>query len=100
MSLSSEHRFIIGRLRTMEILQVCSAESWGGGEHHVADLTRALVSRGHHLHLSVRPAPRRRDALQTLPICGQELPWRNAADLGSARRLATIIQDEKIDVVH
>jgi glycosyltransferase involved in cell wall biosynthesis len=100
MSLSSEHRFIIGRLPTMEILQVSSAESWGGGEHHVADLTRALVSRGHHLHLAVRPATPLRDALSNLPICWHELPLRNAADLGSARRLAAIVQHEKIDAVH
>jgi glycosyltransferase involved in cell wall biosynthesis len=84
----------------MEILQVCSAESWGGGEHHVADLTRALVSRGHHLHLAVRPGTPLRSVLSDLPIRWCELPLRNAADLPSARRLATIIRDQKIEVVH
>jgi L-malate glycosyltransferase len=84
----------------MEILQVCSAESWGGGEHHVADLARALVSRGHRLHFAVRPGTPLRNALSDVTICWHELPLRNAADLGSARRLGAIIRDEKIDVVH
>ncbi|HZN11382.1 MAG TPA: glycosyltransferase family 4 protein [Blastocatellia bacterium] len=84
----------------MKILQVSSAESWGGGERHVADLTRALVERGHRLHLAVRPASPLRTPLRDLPVTWHELGLRNAADLSSARRLDALIRAEGIEVLH
>ncbi len=84
----------------MNILQVCSAESLGGGERHVADLTRALIERGHKLHLAVRPQSPLRAALADLPVNWHEVGMRNALDWGSARRLAAIIRDEHIEVMH
>lgn len=84
----------------MKILQVCSAENLGGGERHVTDLTRALIERGHELHLGVRSGSPLRKVLADLPINWHELKLRNALDWGSARRLATIIREQNIEVLH
>ena len=84
----------------MKILQVCSADSLGGGERHVIDLTRAMIDRGHQLHLAVRPKSPLIDALADTPAHWHELGLRNALDIISAQRLARIIQSEKIDVLH
>lgn len=84
----------------IKILQVCSAKSLGGGERHVIDLTRAMIERGHQLHLAVRPHSPLRAALNGVPIQWHELGLRNALDVISAQRLATIIHQEKIDVLH
>jgi glycosyltransferase involved in cell wall biosynthesis len=84
----------------MRILQVCSANSLGGGERHVIDLTRSLIERGHEAHLAVRPLSPLREPLDTLPVQWHELGLRNALDLISARQIAGIIRGEKIDVLH
>lgn len=84
----------------MKILQVCSAESLGGGERHVIDLTRALIERGHDLHLAVRPGSPLRDELPHAAITWHELSLRNALDILSAQRLTSIIRQHGIDIVH
>jgi glycosyltransferase involved in cell wall biosynthesis len=84
----------------MKILQVCSAETLGGGERHVIDLTRALIERGHELYLAVRPESPLREALSGAPVKWRELGLRNALDVISAQRLASIIRREEIDVLH
>jgi glycosyltransferase involved in cell wall biosynthesis len=85
---------------TLKILQVCSAESLGGGEKHVIDLTRAMIERGHRLHLAVRRQSPLLEALADAPVQWHELGLRNAIDVVSAQRLAGIIRREKIDVMH
>jgi glycosyltransferase involved in cell wall biosynthesis len=84
----------------MKILQVCSAESLGGGERHVIDLTRALIERGHDLHLAVRPDSPLREELPHASIKWHELSLRNALDVISAGALASIIRQHGIDVMH
>jgi glycosyltransferase involved in cell wall biosynthesis len=81
-------------------MQVCSAEDLGGGERHVADLTRALVQRGHQLHLAVRAASPLPAALRGVPVRWHELGLRNALDVMSAWQLAEVIRAENIDVLH
>ena len=39
----------------MRILQVCSVTTFGGGERHLADLSRALVDLGHEVYAAVVP---------------------------------------------
>ncbi len=85
---------------TMRILQVCSAESLGGGERHVIDLTLALIGRGHELHLAVRPGSPLRAQLADSAVVWHELPLRNALDAISVCRLAGIIQRHRIDLLH
>jgi glycosyltransferase involved in cell wall biosynthesis len=84
----------------VNILQVCSAASLGGGERHVIDLTRALIERGHNLHLAIRPGSPLRAPLAGWPVTFHELPLRNSIDLQSIWRLARLIRHERIQVLH
>ena len=84
----------------MKILQVCSADSIGGGEHHVMDLTRGLLERGHELHLAVRPNSPLRTELASASIRWHEVKLRNALDVFSAKRLSKIIAEHQIEIVH
>lgn len=84
----------------MKILQVCSAESLGGGESHVIDLTRAMIERGHQLSLAVREGSPLIDALAGYPIDWHELGLRNALDVISAQGIANAIRKNRIDVLH
>src|SRR5215467_14421180 len=84
----------------MKILQVCSAESLGGGERHVIDLTRAMIDRGHQLHLAVREGSPLMDALAGCPVHWYELGLRNALDVISAQGIANAIRKNQIDILH
>ncbi|HYV06549.1 MAG TPA: glycosyltransferase family 4 protein [Blastocatellia bacterium] len=84
----------------MRILQVCSADEMGGGEVHVADLVRALASRGHTVHLAVRPESPLRDPLSEATAEWHELPLRNSLDVQSARAMAGLIKAHEIEIVH
>ncbi len=86
--------------RTVNILQISSASSFGGGERYVVDLTNALVARGHDVTVAVRrgsPLPRH---LQLSSEKILTLPLRNALDVQSARELEKFVGRKKIDVVH
>lgn len=84
----------------MRILQVCSADSIGGGEQHVMDLTRGMLERGHELHLAVRPHSPLQRELADVPIHWHEVKLRNAWDVFSAKRLSKLIVEHEIEVVH
>src|ERR1051325_7012146 len=84
----------------MKILQVCSASELGGGEIHVADLTRALADRGHAVYLAVRPDSPIREPLAGVIASWHEMPLRNSLDVQSARAIAALIVQHKIDLVH
>lgn len=86
--------------RTVNILQISSASSFGGGERYVVDLTNALVARGHDVYVAVRrgsPLPRH---LQLPPEKILTLPLRNALDVQSARELEKFVRRKEMDVVH
>jgi glycosyltransferase involved in cell wall biosynthesis len=84
----------------MKILQVCSAESLGGGERHVIDLTKAMIERGHQLHLAVREGSPLMGALAGYPVHWYELGLRNALDVISAQGIANAIRKNRIDILH
>ena len=85
----------------MRILQVSSAEEYGGGERHVSDLASALNQRGHDVHLVVRSESPLRSVLAGTPsLTWHELPLRNAIDLSSVIALKRIIRDHRIEIVH
>jgi glycosyltransferase involved in cell wall biosynthesis len=84
----------------MKILQVCSAESLGGGERHVIDLTRSMIDRGHQLSLAVREGSPLMDALSGAPVHWYELGLRNALDVISAQGIANVIRKNRIDILH
>lgn len=84
----------------MKILQVCSASEMGGGEVHVADLVRGLVSRGHAVYLAVRPDSPLRVPLAGLIASWHEMPLRNSLDLQSARAIAELVNTHGIEIIH
>jgi len=85
---------------TVNILQISSASSFGGGERYVADLTNALVARGHDVYVAVRPESPLPRHLQLAPEKILTLPLRNAFDDQSARELEKFVRRKEIDVVH
>jgi glycosyltransferase involved in cell wall biosynthesis len=85
----------------VRILQISSAKNFGGGEKHLADLCEGLNVRGHEIFVATRPGAEWLDRLSFLPEENLfELPLRNSFDIFSARKLALIIREKKIDIVH
>lgn len=90
----------------MKILQISSASSLGGGERHLVDLVRGLVSRGHEVHVALRPgspligelepAATRHPGTLTITL----LPLRNSLDVTSARSLSRLVRTHQIQIVH
>src|SRR5690606_27232423 len=54
-------------LEMLRILQISSARTFGGGERHFADLSRALQERGHKVFAAVRPTNEWRRHIDFLP---------------------------------
>jgi L-malate glycosyltransferase len=84
----------------LNILQISSASSFGGGERYVADLTNALTARGHKLYAAVRS---RSPLIRHLQLPSDRvliLPLRNALDVQSAHELERFVRRQRIDVVH
>ena len=76
----------------MRILQVSSAENWGGGETHVSQLVKSLRNCGHDVVVAGRP---------NSPLKAQiELPFLNSADFFTAIRLKMRLKRERFDIVH
>src|SRR6476660_7511100 len=76
----------------MRILQVSSANSWGGGETHLVQLTEFLKSRGHDVIVAGRP---------NSPLKPQiALSFLNSADLITAMRLRRLLKRNTFDIVH
>ena len=88
------------RTSRLNILQISSASSFGGGERYVVDLTNALVARGHDVYVAVRPESPLPRHLQLSPEKILTLPLRNALDVQSARALEKFVRRKEIDVVH
>lgn len=84
----------------MNILQISSASSFGGGERYVADLTNSLIARGHTLYTALRPGSPLVRHLQVPPERIVTIPLRNAVDVQSAYELERLVRKQKIDVVH
>lgn len=86
----------------MRILQVSSARAFGGGERHLADLSRALVERGHEVYAALAAdSPLRGHLLEALtPGNVFDVLLRNALDLRGAMRLARLARDVDADIVH
>jgi len=84
----------------LNILQISSASSFGGGERYVADLTNALIKRGHELYVAVRPKSPLPRHLRLPSERILTLPLRNALDVQSARALDSFVRSRGIDIVH
>ena len=84
----------------MNILQISSASSFGGGERYVADLTNSLTARGHDLYVAVRPHSPIIRHLRLPPERIFVLPLRNALDVQSAHELDRFVRRQRIEVIH
>jgi glycosyltransferase involved in cell wall biosynthesis len=84
----------------LNILQISSASSFGGGERYVADLTNALSERGHELYVAVRPNSPLPRHLRLTPERIVTLPLRNALDVQSAHALDRFVRRRDIEIVH
>ena len=86
----------------MRILQVSSARAFGGGERHLADLSRSLAVRGHEVYAALAAdSPLRAPLMEALPSGNVfDVPLRNALDLRGALRLARLARDVGADIIH
>ena len=84
----------------MKILQLSSAQAFGGGERHLVDLANALTARGHEVHVVVRSNLNIFGDLKVAPENVVRLPLRNALDAKSASGLARFVRNKSIDIVH
>jgi glycosyltransferase involved in cell wall biosynthesis len=86
----------------MRILQVSSARAFGGGERHLADLSRSLAERGHEVYAAIEPgSPLREPLLAALPPNNiYELSLRRLHDARGALKLARFARANRIDLIH
>lgn len=86
----------------MRVLQVSSARAFGGGERHLADLSRSLAERGHEVYAAIEPdSPLREPLLATLPPNNiYELSLRNLHDARGAMKLARFARANRVDIIH
>ena len=84
----------------MNILQISSASSFGGGERYVADLTNGLTARGHNVFAALRPGSPLVRHLNLPPERIFTLRLRNALDVKSAYELERLVRKQRIEVVH
>ena len=85
----------------MRILHVSSARTFGGGERHVADLSRGLAERGHDLFVALRPTNEWQHRLSFLPPENiVHVSIRNSFGVISSLRIADFVRENKIEIVH
>jgi glycosyltransferase involved in cell wall biosynthesis len=85
----------------MRVLQISSARVYGGGERHVRDLSRGLMTRGHQVFAALRPTNTWEDRLNFLPP-GNILHTsiRNSFGILSSKRIADFVRENEIEIVH
>lgn len=85
----------------MRILYISSATTFGGGERHLVDLSRAMIAREHEVFFALRPTNQWQDHLSFVPDANfLHVSIRNSFGMFSARRIARFIEANSIDVVH
>ncbi len=86
----------------MRILQVSSARAFGGGERHLADLSRSLAERGHEVYAAIeRGSPLREPLLAGLaPANVFELSLNNLLDMRGAFKLGLFARANRIEIIH
>lgn len=85
----------------MRIVQISSAESFGGGERHLVDLTRGLAARGHSILACVRPSCTWKERLADAGAARiEEVPLRASIDLMSARRIGKLATEFGAEIIH
>lgn len=83
----------------MRILQVCSVTSFGGGERHLADLSRALNDLGHEVFAASVPGSPLSDELSFLPH-DRMLALNTRSYVTNVTSLVGFVRAHKIEIVH
>lgn len=85
----------------MRILHISSARVFGGGERHLADLVNGLTERGHEVHVALSQSSPLEERLAALPKQNiVTLGLRNSLDVQSARLLARLVRERRIEIIH
>src|SRR5690606_16816494 len=101
-SFCSDYRYSVVKCGVMlRILQISSARTFGGGERHFVDLSRALRDRGHEVFAAVRPTNEWRQHIDFLPEPNVlTVSIRNSIGVFSASRIAKFARENRIDIIH
>ena len=83
----------------MRILQVCSVTTFGGGERHLADLSRALTDLGHEVYAACVPGSPLWDELSVLDS-SRILALSPLNYVRNLRSLAAFVRAHGIQIVH
>ncbi len=85
----------------MRILQISSANTFGGGERHFVDLCRELKRRGHDIFVALRPSNQWQSRLDFIPPENFfHVSIRNSFGMFSAKKIARFVDQNSIDIVH
>lgn len=85
----------------MRILQICSANYFGGGERYLADLSSMLVAKGHEVFAAMRPGSPLAGRLAAVPQTSiKYFSMRNAVDLFSAAGISNFAKEIGADLIH
>ena len=91
--------FTVRIKREMRILQVCSVTTFGGGERHLADLSHALVDRGHEVYAASVPGSPLWSELSFLKN-GNTFALSRGNYVKNLIGLAGFVRTHGIDIVH
>lgn len=83
----------------MRILQVCSVMTFGGGERHLTDLSRALVDLGHEVYAAAVPGSPLSSELSFLSE-GRIFALSERNYVKNLTGLARFVRANEIDIVH
>lgn len=89
------------KLVQVRILQISSANTFGGGERHFVDLCRELSARGHDVFVALRPTNQWQSRLDFIaPENFLHVSIRNSFGMFSAKKIARFVDQNNIDIVH
>lgn len=85
----------------MRILQISSAQHFGGGERHFVDLTNGLTERGHEILVAaVRDSPILTELRPSVRQSFFELSPSNPLNLTKAFALRRFVREHAVEIVH
>lgn len=89
-----------GAARGLRLLYVVSTQSQGGIETHSVEMAEALHGRGVSVRFACHPDGFVEAWCRRIGLPTAEFRVRNSGDICAARRLAQIVRQEGIDIVH
>ncbi len=88
----------------LNILQICSSLSWGGGEMHVPILANELIKRGHKVIIAGNPNGHilKEAQAKQIPILPINIGGKISSYISpyATLKIAKLIRQENIDIIH